>query len=220
MRIIDVTGTIENGMWEYGPPYPKVEIEQVASIDDGATIAEYSVNAHRISFSSSSATYVQTAAEMIKGVPSIDEIPVENFIREAVLIRFPDKKGPLQHITVEELEGFKAKIKPGDAVIVHTGWEEKWNKENFVTESPHFTVEAMDWILDKGISILAGDMTVYDDFQEPTGLLKKLFQKGVLVVAPLVNLFQIKKDRVKLIALPLKVRGVSGCPCRVVIIEE
>ena len=29
MRVIDVTGPIENGMWSYGPPYPEALIEEM-----------------------------------------------------------------------------------------------------------------------------------------------------------------------------------------------
>ncbi|MCM8768635.1 MAG: cyclase family protein [Candidatus Omnitrophica bacterium] len=218
MKYIDLTGMIENGMWEYGHPYPKVEIAQVSSIDDSTSYADYKVNAHRITFSSSSATYVQTSAEMFKGKPTIEQIPLERLILDAVVVRIA--KGPAEVITVKELEEKNLQLKKGEGLIVATGWEKFWNKENFVKDSPHFTPESMTWVLSKGISLLAGDMTIYDDYYQPTGLLKDLFSRDVLVVAPLINLEKITRSRVKLIALPLKVKGISGCPCRVVAIEE
>ena len=218
MRYIDLTGMIENGMWEYGEPYPKVEITQVSSVDDDTVYAEYKVNAHKITFSSSSATYVQTSSEMFKEKPTIEQIPLERLILKTSVIKLP--KGPGEKITVEELEKTNVEIKEGEGLIVSTGWEKFWNKENFVKDSPHFTPESMDWVLNKGISLLAGDMTIYDDYYNPTGLLKNLFSRDVLVVAPLINLDKITKPKVKLIALPLKVKGVSGCPCRVIAIEE
>jgi len=33
MKIIDITGTIEEGMWSYGPPLPEVEIKEVSTLD-------------------------------------------------------------------------------------------------------------------------------------------------------------------------------------------
>jgi len=220
LKIIDVTGTIENGMWEYGPPYPKVAIEQVCSVDDEPTIANYKVNAFRIALSTSSGTYIHAPAELIKGAPPIDQIPVDRFVREAAVLRFPRKKQPAEPITLQELRASKVEVKPGDAVIVQTGWEKMWNQPNFVTDSPYFSEEALDWILAKDISLLAGDLTVYDNFKQPTGRVTRIFQQGVLVLAPLVNLFRISRDRVKLIALPLKVKGASGCSCRAIVIEE
>lgn len=218
MKYIDITGMIENGMWEYGKPYPEVEVTQVSSVDDETAYAEYRVNVHKITFSSSSATYVQTSAEMFKGKPTIEQISPERLILDTAVIKI--SKGPREVITVEELQKTGVEIKKGDGLIVATGWEKFWNKENFVKDSPHFTPESMDWVLDKGISLLAGDMTIYDDYYNPTGLLKNLFSRDVIVVAPLVNLDRITKPRIKLVALPLKVKGISGCPCRAIAMEE
>jgi len=218
VEYIDLTGTIENGMWEYGGPYPKVEITQVSSLEEETAYAEYKVNAHRITFSSSSATYVQTSAEMFKGKPTIEQIPLNRLILMVSVMKIP--RGPRGIITVEDLKKTSVEIKRGEGLIVATGWEKFWNKENFVKDSPHFTPESMAWVLEKGITLLAGDMTIYDDYYQPTGLLKDLFARDVLVVAPLVNLDRIRKPRVRLMALPLKVKGVSGCPCRVVALQE
>ncbi len=218
MKYIDLTGTIENGMWEYGEPFPPVEITPVSSLNDEDSYADYKVNTHRISFSSSSATYVQTSAEMLPGRQTIDQIPLDRLILRCSVCRIP--KGPREKITPRDVEKACAHIEKGGGVIVATGWEKYWNTPGFVKDSPHFTPEAMEMVLDGGISMLAGDMTIYDDYHAPTGLLKSLFERDVLIAAPLVNLDKIKSDRVTLFALPLKVKGVSGCPCRVFAIEE
>ncbi len=218
MKYIDLTGTIENGMWEYGEPFPRVQIERVSSLSDEDSYAEYKINVHRISFSSSSATYVQTSAEMFDGKQTIEQIPLERLILRASVLKIP--KGPRGVITVDELEASGAGIEKGEGLVVCTGWEKFWNSDNFVKDSPHFVPESMEWILDRDVALLGGDMTIYDDYYSPTGLLKKLFAKDVLVVAPLVNLDMIKSSRINLMALPLKVKGVSGCPCRMLASEE
>ncbi len=218
MKYIDLTGTIENGMWEYGEPFPPVEITPVSSLDDSGAYADYKVNTHRISFSSSSATYVQTSAEMLPSKPTVEQIPIDRLILDCSVVKIP--KGPREKITVENLERAKLNINKGDALIIATGWEKYWNSDNFVKDSPHFTPESMEMVLDTGISLLAGDMTIYDDYYSPTGLLKNLFERDVLIAAPLVNLNKISKSRIRLFALPLKVRGVSGCPCRAIAVED
>ena len=38
MKITDITGTIKNGMWSYGPPIPEVNIDQVSRLDDGSQV--------------------------------------------------------------------------------------------------------------------------------------------------------------------------------------
>ncbi len=52
MKYIDLTGTIENGVWKYGEPFPPVEITPVSSLDDEDAYADHRVNTRRISFSS------------------------------------------------------------------------------------------------------------------------------------------------------------------------
>jgi kynurenine formamidase len=51
-------------------------------------------------------------------------------------------------------------------------------------------------------------------------MLVPIFQRRVLLLAPLVNLDQITSNRGELIALPLNLQGVSGAPCRAIFKEE
>ena len=215
MRIIDVTGIIEEGMWNYGEPLPKVKIKRVSSLDDG----KYGEENYAVTLGSITGTYLETGAHRLPNQPSIDQIPVIKMVTEAVVIKL-SPKGPSEHITKMELESSYARIKRGNALLIYTGWDRMWNKRNFVTESPHFSEEAIDWILGKKISILGGDIPCYDDPYEPEGLVNKIFEEGVLILAPLVNLDEITKTTVKLIALPLKIKGVCGSPCRAIVIEE
>jgi kynurenine formamidase len=49
---------------------------------------------------------------------------------------------------------------------------------------------------------------------------KILLRNGIPYINGLVNLSSITKNRFRFIALPLKVKGVTGAPVRVVAIEE
>lgn len=213
MKIIDISGALENEMWSYDPPIPKVCIEQVASID------KIGWEAHQISFATISGTYLEASAHLLRGGRTIDQLKPEELIKEAVVIRVPEKK-PLEHITVEDLKSNKVKINKGDALLIYTGWDKMWNKENFVKESPHFTKKSMNWIIERGISILGLDIPCSEDPQNREDLNSALFKSGALLLAPVVNLAQISRSRLKLIALPLKIKGVSGSPCRALVLES
>lgn len=91
--------------------------------------------------------------------------------------------------------------------MIYTGWDKMWNKENFVKESPHFTKKSMNWIIERGISILGLDIPCSEDPQNREDLNSALFKSGALLLAPVVNLAQISRSRLKLIALPLKIKG-------------
>jgi len=126
-RYIDLTGGMENGMWEYGKPYPPVQITQVCSLKDRSSYADYKVNAHKISFSTSSATYVQTSAEMFEGRATIDQIPLERLVLQVSLVRIPREARGV--VGVAELEQARPDIRPGEGLIVQTGWERCWNQK-------------------------------------------------------------------------------------------
>ncbi len=219
MKIIDVTGTIENGMWGYDAPVHKVKIE-TPSIDDLPMYKGHRALFHRITISTLSGTYLETSAHLFRKGSFLDEVPVERMICNAAVLRLPKKKKPAEYITEDDLIACRINVKPREALLVDSGWHKMWNKDNFVSGSPHFSEEAMKWILDKNISILGADMPVFDHLYQPKGFLLDLFRKGCMLLAPLVNLSMISQKRVKLVALPLKVKGVCGAPCRAIVIEE
>ncbi|MBU2614448.1 MAG: cyclase family protein [Elusimicrobia bacterium] len=219
MKITEISGIFENGMWSYGSPFPAVEIKPVSSID------KEGVSVHSIFLSTISGTYLETGAHLFKNEITVDQIPLEKLVVDATIIKLTKDKNEREHITVKDLEQYPVDIKAGDALLIHTGWDRMWNKKNFVLDSPHFTKESMEWILSKNISILGADLPCYDDPQAGSlttelSLLEKMFKKGALVLAPLVNLASISKTRAKLVVLPLHIKDVSGAPCRAIVIED
>ena len=77
----------------------------------------------------------------------------------------------------------------------------------------------MEWLLNKEPSIIGADIPCFDCAKKPEGLVNMLFEKGVVLLAPLVNLDKIESTQVQLIALPPKIDQVCGCPCRAIVIE-
>jgi arylformamidase len=47
-----------------------------------------------------------------------------------------------------------------------------------------------------------------------------LFENGIPLIENLTNLDQIRKERVLIIVLPLKIKGMDASPLRVIAIEE
>ena len=185
MKIIDITGTIKNGMWSYGPSLPEVEIKEVSNLSDDGD------SSFSMLLGSISGTYLETGAHRLPNQPSLIEIPLERMLTEAIVFKLKDKN-PLEHITVDELVSLNISIEENKALIIRTGWDRMWNKPNFIKESPHFTKDAMEWLLDKNPSIIGGDIPCFDDPENSEGLVNMLFEKGALILAPLVNLDEIR----------------------------
>jgi kynurenine formamidase len=117
-------------------------------------------------------------------------------------------------------------VRPGEALIVATGWGRKWNKPGYVLECPNFTKGAIAWILKRRVSLCAFDVPCIesswseDVTEEKGGLLGMLFRKNVLLGAPLVNVEKVRSDKGTLFCLPLLIAGTSGSPARVVFEER
>ncbi len=215
MKVIDVTGTIANGMWSYGPPYPEVVIEEIPQPD----FLEHVTYSWRFELGAQTGTYLETSLHVDRDGPALIEVAVEELMwRDTAILRVPCE--PDHRIERAELEACGVAINPGDAVVVATGWESHWNAPDFVSNCPWFSYEAMRWILDHEPFVMCGDVPRFDSWTDPQGFWPEFFGQGVLLLAPLVNLGEVRANRVKMVALPMKVEESCAAPCRVVLVED
>lgn len=224
-RIIDLSGGIESGLWGYHELpglekiVPRVEVTHVA------TVREQEFFASKIVLSTISGTYVEAGSHILEDGKRLDEYPVSAFIRPAKVVKLPEQ-GEKALIDGALVARHAPRIEKGDALLIATGWGRMWNKPGYVTRCPNMLRNAIEWVLEQDIGIFGVDIpcieAAWSDDQESEkgGLLGELFKKGVLLVAPLVNLEAIRGSSGRLLCLPLNLKGTSGAPARVVFIEE
>lgn len=228
-RLIDLSGKITSGMWDYNQldlgraVLPPVEIKPVA------TIAAHGFDAHTLQLSTLTGSYLETSAHLIAGGPTIDQISVEAFIRPARILRLPSAE-PYTLIRVDDLRRCDPGIREGEALLIDTGWGRRWNQPEYVTQAPAFACSTLAWFLEQPFSILGLDTPVMEcrwadrvdaDIQDEVGsLLAPLYKRGMLLLAPLVNLDQADTLEGTLIAFPLNIAGVCSTPCRAVFVES
>jgi kynurenine formamidase len=225
-KLIDLSGPLYEGMWNYNAllnlkePLPEFGYQQLAAIGvDGFEAFGYRL-------SSLTGSYIETGRHMLEDAPALNDLPLSSFIRPAVVCHVP-RKGPGEVIHGVELAANCPPVQPGDALLIECGWGGRWGEPNYVTGSPAYHVDCLPWFLAQPFAILGVDVPCIEsarsrpDGSEETGnMLVPLFQRGILLLAPLVNLDQIQTPRGQLIALPLNIRAVSGAPCRAVFMED
>jgi kynurenine formamidase len=217
-QYIDLTGPLSPDMWSYRPGIPDISPFEHRR---WATIEERGWEADWFAMPTLAGTYLETAKHHMADAPSIDQIPPERFFVNAVIARVP--KEAKEHITASDLKAASVPIRRGDALLVATGWDRHWSAEQtFAPQSPHFDLEAMQWIVDQGVSILGGDMPCFDDPDAAgaQGVNLVLLGSGALILAPLVNLGQIQAMSGTLTVLPIPLVGSCGAPCRAIFIED
>ena len=113
------------------------------------------------------------------------------------------------------LRKHEAKFQSGAKVVCLDGWDRMFNRPEFFTDFPSFTVEAAQWIAARRIGLLGMDMpTPSTEWKEVHWA---LLGKGteIVIVEGLANLDRVP-ERFTLAAFPLNITGRDGSPVRAV----
>ncbi|GGD93762.1 cyclase family protein [Paenibacillus nasutitermitis] len=213
---IDLTGKLENGMWNYGDPFPDIVVDQVADV------ATHGYEGHAFQLHSLAGTYLETANHLFADRERLGDISLDRLMVRTWVAQLPDKQ-PFEAITAEELEqAVGSVLAPGDGLLIATGWDAFWNQPGYTESSPYFEPEAMDWIIDHDVSLLGMDITSIEDPRKPGGemtLLMSYYAKDRLMVAPLVQLREAGTGPWTLMVLPLNIPNVCAAPCRAILFQ-
>jgi len=224
-RYVELSGRLENGLWSYQALPGLEKIIPEVRIETIATVRENDFFASRLTMCTISGTYVEAGSHIIEGAKTLDQYRLTDFIKPARVLRLPRQKAKAL-IDEKLLAAYASAIRPGEAILVATGWGRMWNKPGYVLECPNFTKGAIAWLLKRKPAICGFDVPCIesswsqDVVEEKGGLLGMMFKKNVLLVAPLVNLDKVRADKGTLYCLPLPVVGTSGAPARVVFEEK
>jgi kynurenine formamidase len=91
---------------------------------------------------------------------------------------------------------------------------------HYLDASPYFTYDAIAYLVEKKPFLLGTDFPRWESFEHPQNLFPLFYAANILMLAPVINLEQIRATRVKLTALPLNIPGTSCIPCRAIVTEE
>jgi arylformamidase len=227
VAVIDISGPITTGMWHYGHPHldlpvPPVVIEQIDFPEPlkGALVIDY------LKMSSQTGTYLETARHVYPQRESIDAVPLERaWMVPTVVLHTPKNAG--QKVTLEDakrsLDEQHVSIEPGDAVLIHTGWDREWsNPGRYLTDMPYVSRDVVYWLMDLKIGVWGVDTPRADSPNDPQNFFGEFFKTDILLLAPVVNLDKLTRSTPKprLVALPLKLDGACASPVRAVLITD
>lgn len=106
-------------------------------------------------------THSDAPAHVIEGTRYIDEVPLSSWFGTGVVVSIPKDKWEV--ITPEDLESARPEIRPGDIVIINTGWHHYFgdNRKYFVY-SPGLYKEAGIWLKERGVKGVGVDQQALD----------------------------------------------------------
>jgi kynurenine formamidase len=197
---------------------PPFHIEAAATLENGSFFSS------KFTATTLSGVYLESQAHLIRGGKTLDQYPVERFIVPATILKLPPQ-APGALIDADLLAAHAPRIQKGEALLLATGWGTMWNRPGYVMQCPTMKGSAMDWVVEKGVSLFGVDIPCIEaqrseDPDEINGnLLRRMFERDTLLLAPLVNLESVGSDHGTLVCMPLKLKGASGAPCRAVFVE-
>jgi arylformamidase len=213
---LDLTHLISETMPVYpGEPAPQfLDIRTIQK--DGVKVTEISIGSH-------TGTHVDAPCHFIAGTNGIDQIPLDRFIGEAVILDV--SKVHAEGITDVDLEEQSDKIRSGDIVLLYTGTSDKWNNEieggGIQTNFSYLEPSAASWIVQHEIKCVGIDSYSIEKFGSKEGLAhKELLSKGVGVIENLnSNLKRFAGKRMFLMCMPLLLEGIDAAPARAILFE-
>lgn len=167
---------------------------------------------------------------------TIDEVPLEWLYGEGVILDMTHKED-FEEITLEDvwhdLRKSGAVLKPGMIVLIKTG-RDKLTGEEYVNRGTGMSKAATKWLIQQGIKVMGIDQWGFD---LPLRYLAKkaketsdpqLFWQAHLVgqqheylhMEQLTNLDALPSYGFKVAVFPLKIKGASAAPARVVAMIE
>jgi len=204
-HLIDLTQTMS-------PETPGVSWQSARTIEDDGW------NARTLHIYSHSGTHMDAPLHFACGEnETIDQTPLSVCLSTAWVA--PIDASPSCLIEVSDLGEVVNEIQEGQSLLLRTGWSQHAsNRAIYRDQLPRISAELANWCVANKIKIIGVEppsVADVNNLEEVTRIHEILLGGSVTIVEGLVNLEQLPTDKPFLFgALPLKVLGGDGAPCR------
>ncbi|MEE9207501.1 MAG: cyclase family protein [Gemmatimonadota bacterium] len=215
----------------YWPTAKSFELEVVAS---GQTEGGFWYAANNISLAEHGGTHVDAPVHFGEGKRSVDEIPVEQLIGPAAVIdvRAQAAANPDYRLRVEDIQEWEhahGRIPEGAIVLMRSGWGSRWpDKKAYLGTDvpgdvdnlhfPGFSAEAADFLLSRrAIDAIGVDTPSIDYGQSKNFTVHRILSEAnVPGLENVAHLDRLPQAGATVLAMPMKIRGGSGAPARII----
>ena len=158
------------------------------------------------------------------GIHTVGQIMTRGVLIDIAALKGVETLPDTYEITVQDLEDALKKqnttIQPGDAILINTGWNKLWAKDNarYVKGCPGIGIKAAEWLIAKEPILLGSDNWPVEVSPNPDPQLSLPVHQLALVVHGVHLLENLKLDELAqkqvyefaFVMQPLKIQGGSG----------
>jgi kynurenine formamidase len=231
-RIVDLTYAFDaNTVY-----WPTAEQFKLETDFEGMTDKGYFYSAYRYSAAEHGGTHLDSPVHFAKGHYTVDELPLQQLIGAAIVIDVSAQAAtnPDYLVSVADFENWEkrnGRIPAGTIVLLRTGFGKFYpdRKKYLGTEErgaeavaklhfPGLDPAAARWITTNRSIKAIGLDTASIDYGQSTSFEshRTLFEKNIPAFENVANLDQLPVKGFTVIALPMKIKGGSGGPLRII----
>jgi arylformamidase len=221
-HFIDLSHTIIAGMITY-PGLPAPEISDYLSREDSRSHytdgAEFYIG--KISLVANTGTYIDSPFHRFAEGEDISGLELASIADLDGAVAYAHPAAP-RAISADMISSsFSGLALKGKAVLIHTGWDAHWGTEEYLSGHPFLSRDAVEFLLQAGISLVGIDSLNIDDTADGSRPAHTLFlQAKIPIVEHLCNLGSLPRQGFRFFALPAPVKGLGSFPVRAFAILE
>ena len=231
-RVVDLTHAFDaNSVY-----WPTAEPFKLETDFEGMTEKGYYYSAYRYSAAEHGGTHLDSPVHFAKGRHTVDQIPLQQLMGAAVVVDVTSQcaTNPDYQVSVADFQNWErrnGRIAPGTIVLLRTGFGKYYpdRKKYLGTEErgaeavaklhfPGLDPAAARWLTQNRSIKAIGLDTPSIDYGQSTLFESHriLFEKNIPAFENVANLEQLPLKGFSVIALPMKIKGGSGGPLRIV----
>jgi kynurenine formamidase len=233
-RIVDLTYAFDS----QSVYWPTAEQFKLETDFEGITDKGYFYSAYRYSAAEHGGTHLDAPVHFAKGRATVDQLPLQQLMGSAVIVDVTAQcaKNADYLVSVADFENWErrnGRIRPGTIVLLRTGFGKYYpDRQKYLGTDergaaavaklhfPGLDPAAARWLTqNRSIKAIGLDTASIDHGQSTLFESHRiLFEKNIPAFENVANLDQLPVKGFSVIALPMKIKGGSGGPLRIVAI--
>jgi len=211
MKFIDVSHVVEHGMVTYpGIPAPSISeyLSREASRPHYAEGTTFQIG--KIDMVANTGTYIDAPFHRYHKGKDLSELDLATLANLSGIVFRADPASRVINPAIFEGKELKDK-----AVLIHTGWDNRWRTDSYFVEHPFLTEETARYLIASNVALVGIDSLNIDDTENPARPVHSiLLEAGIPIVEHLCNLEALPDDGFRFFAVPVKIKGFGSFPVR------
>jgi arylformamidase len=206
MRVVDLTQAMTNGM-------PVMEGITPPSFRDLAEVAADGYAMSQYTFVNHTGTHVDAPAHQIAGGATLDDIPLDRLVTEALTIDLTaHEPGP---VGLDVLGPFLPEVRRNDIVLLRSGNAANWGTDAYWRGWCYPDAAAAAALIEAGVSGVGFDGPSADPVDSTDYELHHVWLSGGAIILENLAAMDQLPARCRIVVAQLKVSGANGGPARV-----